>query len=270
MSRRTVFIHSHAAEHRRALAKWLSFIVGGLALFGAMSAAGFESYKSRTNYCGPKIDAYNHTLPNPIPNQPVPGINFNRACYEHDKCYSMCSTNCSTQSMCDRDFLHRMENICKQKNIVIRPTCMDLARTYYKAVDKAGAISYHCGSPPCSSNYTNPMGDPNTEKAFFFEHSDYAGGSVEWSKGTDVADLTKWNTTSGEKWNDRISSIKVGSGVRVLIYEHINFTGRCMTLSSGRNYPYMDSQNANLSGTENWNDRISSLKVTDTSKTCPP
>jgi hypothetical protein len=34
------------------------------------------------------------------------------------------------------------------------------------------------------------------------------------------------------------SSVKVGSGVRVLIYEHTNFKGRCMTLSNGRDYPY--------------------------------
>lgn len=144
-----------------------------------------------------------------------------------------------------------------------------LAQTYYKAVDKAGSISYHCGNPPCSSNYTNPMGNPNANKAFFFENSNYGGASAEFGKGANIPDLTRYNTTSGAKWNDRISSVKVGSGVRVLIYEHINYGGRCMTLSSGRDYPSQGSQNANLSGSENWNDRISSFKVTGPDQSCP-
>jgi hypothetical protein len=272
MNRRTLFIESSHAGPWRRLAKWLSIVAAGcLALFGAMSAAGYESYKSSTNYCGPKIEAYNRTLPNPIPNQPIPGVNFNRSCYEHDKCYGMCSSNCMTQAMCDSDFRNRMHNHCASRNILVRPACNDLAEVYYRAVQTAGGpISYNCGNPPCNTNYTNPMGNPNADKAFFFEHSNYGGASVEWSKGTNVQDLTKWNTTAGQKWNDRISSIKVGGGVRVLIYEHTNFGGHCMTLSSGRDYPYMDAQNANLSGNDNWNDRISSLKVTDTNATCQP
>ena len=144
-----------------------------------------------------------------------------------------------------------------------------LAQTYYQAVDKAGSISYHCGNPPCSSNYTNPMGSPNANKAFFFENSNYGGASAEFGKGANIPDLTRYNTTSGAKWNDRISSVKEGSGVRVLIYEHINYGGRCMTLSSGRDYPSQGSQNANLSGSENWNDRISSFKVTGPDQSCP-
>lgn len=241
-----------------------------LTVFAVSAAGAFERYNSSTNYCGPKLEAYNRTLPNPVPAKPVPGVNFNNACYYHDKCYSECASTCSTQSMCDKEFKARMENICASKNIAIRSTCKDLARTYYEAVHRAGKISYHCSTPPCPDSTTvQPMGTPNTSKAFFFEQDNYAGASVEWSKGTNVADLTKWNTPTGAKWNDRISSIKVGSGVRVLIYEHINFGGRCMTLSSGREYPYMSAQNANLSGSETWNDRVSSLKVTDTSQRCP-
>ncbi len=256
----------------RALAgKWLAVVMAAcLTVLAASVAGAFESYNSRTNYCGPKIEAYNRTLPNPIPNKPVPGVNFNNPCYNHDKCYATCSSTCSSKSMCDKDFKNRMENICKPKKEPAKTACMELAQTYYQAVDKAGSISYHCGSPACpDSTKVQPMGTPNADKAFFFEHESFAGASVEWSKGTDVPDLTKWNTPTGAKWNDRISSIKVGSGVRVLIYEHTNFKGRCMTLSSGREYPYMTSQNANLKGKESWNDRISSLKVTDTSQSCP-
>ncbi|MBE0602190.1 MAG: peptidase inhibitor family I36 protein [Deltaproteobacteria bacterium] len=242
----------------------------GLLLLGASLAGGYENYKSSKDYCGPKLEAYNHTLPNPVPSRPIPGVNFNSACYQHDKCYSMCASNCSSKSMCDREFKARMEAICQTKNLVIRPTCMDLARTYYLAIDKAGGISYHCGTPACpDSTETLPMGTPGAGKAFFFEQERFAGASAEWSNGANVNDLTKRNTPTGAKWNDRISSIKVGSGVRVLIFEHINYGGRCMTLSAGREYPQLTAQNANLSGRENWNDRISSLKVVPPDQVCP-
>ncbi|MDD4881122.1 MAG: phospholipase A2 [Gallionellaceae bacterium] len=240
-----------------------------MALMGATTAVGFDSYHSSTNYCGPKIEAYNRTLPNPVPNQPIPGVNFNSACYEHDKCYGTCSSMCMDKAACDSDFYNRMKQHCRDRTLVLQPACYDLAQVYYRAVQTAGGISYHCGNPACSTNYTNPMGSPNADKAFFFENSNYGGASTEWSKGTEVNDLTKWNTPTGAKWNDRISSIKVGSGARVLIFEHINFGGRCMALSSGRDYPNMTSEKTGLSGSANWNDRISSLKVVAPNQACP-
>ncbi|MFA5081268.1 MAG: phospholipase A2, partial [Hydrogenophilaceae bacterium] len=171
----------HGSESR--MGKWLAILAAaGLALLGATAASGFDSYHSSTNYCGPKLEAYQHTLPNPVPSQPVPGVNFNNPCYEHDKCYGMCSSNCASKAMCDKDFKARMENICKSKPIYIRPACMDLAQTYYQAVNVAGGISYHCGTPACpDSTAVLPMGTPNADKAFFFEHASYAGASVEWS-----------------------------------------------------------------------------------------
>jgi hypothetical protein len=251
--------------------KWIWMIFSILLVLQvAWSAWAFERYNPSTNYCGPKLEAYHKTLPNPVPNKPIPGVNFNTACYEHDKCYGMCSSNCASKSMCDKDFKNRMEQICKPKSTALRKACMELAQTYYTAVDQAGAISYKCGVPACpDSTKTQPMGTPDAEKAFFFEHENFAGASVEWSKGSEISDLTKWNTPTGAKWNDRISSVKVGSGVRVLIYEHTNFKGRCMTLSNGRDYPYMTSLNANLSGKETWIARISSLKVVDPPQKCP-
>lgn len=251
--------------------KWIAILAAATAaLLCFTEAFAFEVYNSSKNYCGPKLEAYGRILPNPIPNQPVPGVNFNRPCYEHDKCYAMCSSNCASKAMCDKDFKNRMENICKTKSTVARPACMNLAQTYYQAVDKAGSISYHCGTPACpDSTTTLPMGTPTSEKAFFFEHSNFSGTTIEFSKGTSIPDLTKWNTPTGQKWNDRISSLKVGSGVRVLAYEHINFGGRCITFSSNKEYPNLSVQNAQLSGTENWNDRISSLKVTEPNQVCP-
>jgi len=271
MVNRIVTNRSPPISHLATLIKWLAIFAAAFAgLLVLNEAAAFDSYHAATNYCGPKLEAYGRTLPNPIPNQVIPGVNFNRPCYEHDKCYGMCSSNCSTKPMCDKDFKNRMENICKTKGIAVRQSCMELAQTYYQAVDKAGAVSYHCGSPPCAdTTAVMPMGTPGANQAFFFEHANYAGTSVEWSVGESVADLTKWNTPTGQSWNDRISSMKVGSGVRVLAYEHKDFGGRCMTFSSSRNYPDLAAHNANLSGAENWGDRITSLKVTPPTAVCP-
>lgn len=236
-----------------------------LSVFAITGAGAYEDYNSKKDYCGPKIEG----VPDPIPSN-FGVFNFNHACYEHDKCYATCATTCSSKSMCDKAWLAEMDRVCKGANRAVRSNCMKTKNTYYSAVLALGDRAYHCGTPACpDSTATMPMGAPNADKAFFFEHENFAGASVEWSKGADVSDLTKWNTPTGAKWNDRISSIKVGSGVRVLIYEHTNFKGRCMTLSSGREYPYLTGQNANLSGKEHWSDRISSLKVTDTSQRCP-
>ncbi len=165
--------------------KWIWMIFSILLVLQvAWSAWAFERYNPSTNYCGPKLEAYHKTLPNPVPNKPIPGVNFNTACYEHDKCYGMCSSNCASKSMCDKDFKNRMEQICKPKSTALRKACMELAQTYYTAVDQAGAISYKCGVPACpDSTKTQPMGTPDAEKAFFFEHENFAGASVEWSKG---------------------------------------------------------------------------------------
>jgi hypothetical protein len=242
----------------------------GMVLLGSIGAEGYENYNSSKNYCGPKLDAYGRTLPSPVPSRPIPGVNFNQACYEHDKCYSQCSTNCKSRSVCDNEFKSKMELSCNSKPITVKQDCKRLAQTYYTAVHQAGAISYHCGTPACpASTAVLPMGTPSADKAFFFEHDKFAGSSAEWSKGTNVSDLTRVNTPTGQSWNDRISSLKVGSGVRVLVYEHTNFRGRCMTFSSNRNYPNLTAYNANLSGRENWNDRISSLKVTGPDQVCP-
>jgi hypothetical protein len=263
--------YGHPTAPTARLLKWFGILAAALAgLLAVNGAAAFEAYSAGKNYCGPKLEARGQPVPNPIPNQPIPGVNFNRACYEHDKCYAQCSSNCMTQHMCDGDFRARMLTHCKSRNILVRPQCNQLAEVYYQAVYNAGPISYNCGSPPCAgSTAVLPMGTPGPNTAFFFEHANYAGSSVEWSLGQNIPDLTRWNTPTGQSWNDRMSSMKVGSAVRVLAYEDKDFGGRCMTFSSSRSYPELAAHNAQLSGTENWGDRISSLKVTPPTAVCP-
>ena len=97
------FGHVPAMSNLAKLGKLLTVLAAvGMVLLGATTATGFDPYKCSTNYCGPKLEAYKRTLPNPIPNRPIPGVNFNTACYEHDKCYGMCSSNCSSKASAAR------------------------------------------------------------------------------------------------------------------------------------------------------------------------
>jgi len=279
------------------MGKWLAVLAAaGMLFLGATMASGFDPYNAGKDYCGPKLEAFHRTHPNTTPNRPIQDTNvnhalygydkwtppkttpkrpiqdihFNKACYEHDRCYGLCSSNCLTRNMCDKDFRNRMRIHCASRDIAARSACYDMAETYYRAVQTTdGPIAYKCGNPPCKTSDTHPMGKPGADKVFFFEHSNFDGASAELNKGAGISDLRTWKTASGASWNERISSIRVGSGVRVLVYEDINFGGRCMTLQSGQDYPYLESMNAKLSGTENWSDRISSLKVTGPDGACP-
>jgi len=100
--------------------------------------------------------------------------------------------------------------------------------------------------------------DPADDQVILYEHTGYEGGSIGFGPGTDVPDLTKWNLPSGEKWNDRISSMAVGKNVKVILWQHINY--------GGDSVPYEgDGENDLLIGdlhAAGWGDRVSSLKVT--------
>lgn len=65
--------------------------------------------------------------------------------------------------------------------------------------------------------------------------------------------LWEWTASRGEEyWNDRISSIYVPEGFRVVVYEHSYFRGRSMVLNKSWSAPR---------GENWWNDQISSLRV---------
>ena len=71
-------------------------------------------------------------------------------------------------------------------------------------------------------------------------------------------------------WNDRISSAKLGPGIRVVAFEHANFKGARTVLDGAAaaegasgDYPLFVDANDGLQPPANWNDRISSLVVID-------
>lgn len=82
-------------------------------------------------------------------------------------------------------------------------------------------------------------------EARVYEHADFRGCSKL------LRDC--WSVRfSEEYWNDRISSIDIPRGLKVVVYEHADFRGHAMTLRGHWTV---------RSPCEFWNDRISSIRI---------
>lgn len=101
------------------------------------------------------------------------------------------------------------------------------------------------------------IGDPLFYQVFLFEKADYGGQSLSFTYENDIPDLTRWNLPTGEKWNDRISSLKVGRGARIMLYEHVNYGGASIYFEGDgtNNYDVFDLHRYG------WGDKVSSFKV---------
>jgi uncharacterized protein YkwD len=77
--------------------------------------------------------------------------------------------------------------------------------------------------------------------------------------GTTSGSLDQDYSSIGDFWNDKISSIKIYSGVWEF-FEHVNYQGRSFRLQPG-NYPVLS---------EGWNDVISSFKQFQGGPSVPP
>lgn len=92
---------------------------------------------------------------------------------------------------------------------------------------------------------------------FLFENADFGGQSLSFTYDNDIPDLTRWNLPTGEKWNDRISSLKVGKGTRITLYQQANYGGASISFEGDGTYAN-DVSDLNGLG---WGDMISSFKV---------
>ncbi len=107
--------------------------------------------------------------------------------------------------------------------------------------------------------YSEPpdIGDPVQYQVFLFEKAEYGGQSLSFTYDNDIPDLTRWNLPTGEKWNDRISSLKVGRGTRITLYQHTNYGGASISFEGdGTN----NNDISNLHGL-GWGNMVSSFKV---------
>ena len=83
----------------------------------------------------------------------------------------------------------------------------------------------------------------------FYEHINGSGESFNLNSGDKLAYV-------GNEWNDRISSVLVAPRTVVILYEHINFTGRKKSLF---NYKFNSSHLFNIH--RDWGDNTSSIKT---------
>jgi hypothetical protein len=93
-------------------------------------------------------------------------------------------------------------------------------------------------------------GPAQAQNALFFEHINYDG---DWAAANSSVSWV------GDDWNDEISSVAMLPGVTVTLFEHIDFGGQSLELTSNapdlRTFPG-PGQNGN------WNDAASSIIIT--------
>jgi hypothetical protein len=82
------------------------------------------------------------------------------------------------------------------------------------------------------------------DKVTFFEHSEYRGSYKSYGPGQSVSNLKNIG------FNDKISSIKVPEGLRVVAYEDAGFSGSSKTITSDVDF-----------NDQRFNDRISSFRI---------
>jgi len=106
--------------------------------------------------------------------------------------------------------------------------------------------------------------EPGDNQVILYEHSNYGGSYIILTYNRDVNNISSWHTDSGESWNDKVSSIKVGKNTKVILYQDKDYKGSAKTIqgdcSASKNIPNLNSIS--------WNDKVTSLKVMAVAK-CP-
>lgn len=95
---------------------------------------------------------------------------------------------------------------------------------------------------------------PGSNQVAIYEHANYCGAYIIFGI-TEQPDLRSYSTgaAGSPSWNDRISSARVGSNMKLIAYQDINYQGNSTTLSGPSNITDLSSSG--------WNRKISSLKV---------
>jgi hypothetical protein len=88
---------------------------------------------------------------------------------------------------------------------------------------------------------------------YFYQDINYKGAVISFNGIRDVPDLRAYPMNGSQNWNDRISSIKVGTGVKLIVYKDINYKGGSYELTGPAWISTLVSNG--------WNDKISSFRV---------
>lgn len=100
-----------------------------------------------------------------------------------------------------------------------------------------------------------------------FEHAAMDGEAIGFFAGNEIPNLEDVGFRN-QDWNDEITSIEVRGNVDVYLFEHAYYQGRSIIVSESTTNL---SSALSLSGRhENWNDRVSSLRIESRSDSPPP
>jgi hypothetical protein len=103
-----------------------------------------------------------------------------------------------------------------------------------------------------SSDYRGGGGsDRGEDRVCIYQHVNFQGNSKCWDSGDDIRDLRSIG------WNDGISSIRTFGRTRVAVYEDADFRGERLLVERD----IADLTRLDANNHSNWNDRISSLRV---------
>ena len=96
---------------------------------------------------------------------------------------------------------------------------------------------------------------PTSNQVYVYEHINYGGAYIRFDGLKDIPDLRSYNTGAigSPNWNDRISSLKVGSDVKLIVYKDINYKGGSWSVTGPATISTLVSNG--------WNDKVSSLRT---------
>ncbi|MFH1404055.1 MAG: hypothetical protein ABIH11_07295 [Candidatus Altiarchaeota archaeon] len=82
----------------------------------------FPQYDKDKEYCGPeKNDIIMKIIPR---GHLFSGVDFNRGCYEHDRCYAECGQTGKSKESCDSEFRERLHGVCESVFDIYRSMCL--------------------------------------------------------------------------------------------------------------------------------------------------
>lgn len=94
----------------------------------------------------------------------------------------------------------------------------------------------------------------------FYSRPNYDGDSFKMCNIYEDVNIDWKLSNNDPSWNDRITSIKVGTGIMcVLCAEHTYFRGEWLWLIGGQSPSKKDLRNVNIPGPGSWNNKISSI-----------
>ncbi len=96
-------------------------------------------------------------------------------------------------------------------------------------------------------------------RVILYQHADYRGDSLVLYPGESIDNFSGQTFSNGNGLNDNVSSIRVEGGAEVFVYENARFRGAVMRLTE--NVRDLTGRLLSADPRDNWNDRISSLRV---------